>query len=98
MEEPGSRRDQLLYSFVKGLASAKPFFVPSTIINSFNKFFQKRKTFMRKQVVLVTGVNGEIGHSLVAHLSESDSCDVIGLDVMPIDESIQKYLFKIYSR
>ena len=49
---------------------------------------------MRKQVVLVTGVNGEIGHSLVAHLSESDSCDVIGLDVMPIDESIQKYLFK----
>ena len=49
---------------------------------------------MRKQVVLVTGVNGEIGHSLVAHLAESDSCDVIGLDVMPIDESIQKYLFR----
>jgi threonine 3-dehydrogenase len=49
---------------------------------------------MRKQVVLVTGVNGEIGHSLVHHLAESDSCNVIGLDVMPIDESIQKYLFK----
>ena len=49
---------------------------------------------MRKQVVLVTGVNGEIGHSLVAHLAENDTCDVIGLDVMPIDDSIQKYLFK----
>ncbi|MBI9047821.1 MAG: GDP-mannose 4,6-dehydratase [Anaerolineaceae bacterium] len=49
---------------------------------------------MRKQVVLVTGVNGEIGHSLVAHLAENDNCDVIGLDVMPIDDSIQQYLFK----
>ena len=49
---------------------------------------------MRKQVVLVTGVNGEIGHSLVKHLAENDGCDVIGLDVMPIDNNIQPYLFK----
>jgi nucleoside-diphosphate-sugar epimerase len=49
---------------------------------------------MRKQVVLVTGVNGEIGHSLVKHLSENDGCDVVGLDVMPIDENIQAYVSK----
>lgn len=49
---------------------------------------------MRKQVVLVTGVNGEIGHSLVKHLAEKDQCDVIGLDVMPIDNSLQPYVFK----
>jgi threonine 3-dehydrogenase len=49
---------------------------------------------MRKQVVLVTGVNGEIGHSLVKHLAENDGCNVIGLDVMPIDASMQPYIYK----
>lgn len=46
---------------------------------------------MRKEVVLITGANGEIGHGLIEHMSKNGSCAILGLDIQPIDESIKKY-------
>ncbi len=42
---------------------------------------------MRKPVVLITGADGEIGHSLVARFAETDTA-VITLDVCPLDASL----------
>lgn len=46
---------------------------------------------MRKEVVLITGANGEIGHGLIKHLGESGSARVVALDVQPLDESLLPY-------
>ncbi len=40
---------------------------------------------MRKEVVLITGANGEIGHGLITHLGEKTNIQVVGLDVQPLD-------------
>src|SRR3954463_8626862 len=42
---------------------------------------------MRKPVVLITGAGGEIGHGLVARLSERGS-PIITLDVAPLDSAL----------
>ena len=42
---------------------------------------------MRKPVVLITGAGGEIGHGLIARLSESGSL-IITLDISPLDASL----------
>ncbi len=44
---------------------------------------------MRKEVVLITGANGEIGHDLITHLSEKDQTRVLALDVMPLDDDLK---------
>ncbi len=44
---------------------------------------------MRKEVVLITGANGEIGHGLISHLSENENTKIIALDVMPLDENLR---------
>lgn len=44
---------------------------------------------MRKEVVLITGANGEIGHGLISHLAEKENAKIIALDVMPLDESLK---------
>jgi threonine 3-dehydrogenase len=49
---------------------------------------------MRKEVVLITGANGEIGHGLIKHLGEEGRVQIIGLDVQPIDASLQKYCYR----
>ncbi|HNR01228.1 MAG TPA: NAD-dependent epimerase/dehydratase family protein [Anaerolineaceae bacterium] len=46
---------------------------------------------MRKEVVLITGANGEIGHGLIAHLGEKKEVGIIALDVQPIDESLRPF-------
>jgi threonine 3-dehydrogenase len=43
---------------------------------------------MRKEVVLITGANGEIGHGLISYLAEKKETYVIALDVQPLDESL----------
>ena len=43
---------------------------------------------MRKEVVLITGANGEIGHGLISHLAENDDVNILALDVMPLDKSL----------
>lgn len=46
---------------------------------------------MRKEVVLITGANGEIGHGLISYLGERGDTQIVALDVQPIDEGLKKY-------
>ena len=43
---------------------------------------------MRKEVVLITGANGEIGHGLISHLAKQGDVGIIALDVQPADPAI----------
>jgi threonine 3-dehydrogenase len=43
---------------------------------------------MRKEVVLITGANGEIGHGLIEVLSQMGNIEIVALDVQPADASI----------
>lgn len=44
---------------------------------------------MRKEVILITGVNGEIGHGLVKYLSKTNDTQIVGLDIQPPDDFIR---------
>ncbi|HQF61233.1 MAG TPA: NAD-dependent epimerase/dehydratase family protein [Anaerolineaceae bacterium] len=46
---------------------------------------------MRKEVVLITGANGEIGHDLITHLGKNGEAHVIALDVAPLDDALRPY-------
>jgi len=46
---------------------------------------------MRKEVVLITGANGEIGHGLITHLGQRGDTRILALDVQPIDDSLRQY-------
>lgn len=46
---------------------------------------------MRKEVVLITGANGEIGHGLIKHLGEKGAVRIVALDVQPLDDSLRPY-------
>lgn len=50
---------------------------------------------MRKEVVLITGANGEIGHGLISHLGETDKANIVALDVAPLDESLKPYCARV---
>lgn len=45
---------------------------------------------MRKEVVLITGANGEIGHGLISHFAEHEKVHILALDVMPMDPDLHK--------
>jgi len=47
---------------------------------------------MRKEVVLITGANGEIGHGLITYLGKSTQATVVALDVQPLDERLKPYV------
>ncbi len=49
---------------------------------------------MRKEVVLITGANGEIGHGLIPHLANHQDVNVIALDVQPIDEALRPHCMR----
>jgi len=49
---------------------------------------------MRKEVVLITGANGEIGHGLITHLGQKDDVNVIALDVQPLDEKLKPFCYR----
>jgi threonine 3-dehydrogenase len=49
---------------------------------------------MRKEVVLITGANGEIGHGLTMHLSKNRNVNVIALDVQPLDDHLKPYIMR----
>lgn len=49
---------------------------------------------MRKEVVLITGANGEIGHGLINFLGEQGKYGIIALDVTPLDDSLKPYVEK----
>jgi nucleoside-diphosphate-sugar epimerase len=46
---------------------------------------------MRKEVVLITGANGEIGHGLIMHLKENKNIQILALDVQQLDPELQSY-------
>lgn len=46
---------------------------------------------MRKEVILITGANGEIGHGLIEYLASSCSTPILGLDISPIDDGIKNF-------
>ncbi|NPV57412.1 MAG: NAD-dependent epimerase/dehydratase family protein, partial [Anaerolineae bacterium] len=43
---------------------------------------------MRKEVVLITGANGEIGHGLIDHLGKFEDIQIVALDVQPLDSDL----------
>lgn len=45
---------------------------------------------MRKEVVLITGANGEIGHGLISYLAAQGNSNIIALDVQPLDDELKK--------
>lgn len=47
---------------------------------------------MRKEVVLITGANGEIGHGLITFLGQEGNSNIIALDVSPLDEDLKPYV------
>jgi nucleoside-diphosphate-sugar epimerase len=49
---------------------------------------------MRKEVVLITGANGEIGHGLITKIGGKNNINIVGLDVSPIDESLKPFCGK----
>jgi len=44
---------------------------------------------MRKEVVLITGANGEMGHGLISHLSKIENKMIVALDVQPPDKALR---------
>lgn len=49
---------------------------------------------MTKHTVLITGANGEIGHSLIHHLAEEGHTRLVALDVLPIDETLRRKCYR----
>jgi len=47
-------------------------------------------------MILITGINGEMGSALIQKLSKLGKQDIIGLDIKSIDIKIKPYLKKIY--
>ena len=46
---------------------------------------------MRKEVALVTGANGEVGHGLISHLGRTGKARVVAIDLQPLDDSLKPY-------
>jgi threonine 3-dehydrogenase len=49
---------------------------------------------MRREVVLITGANGEIGHGLITHLGKQPSVMIVALDVQPLDDDLKPFVGK----
>lgn len=46
---------------------------------------------MRREVVLITGANGEIGHGLITRLGAEKKAKILALDLNPLDECLELY-------
>jgi nucleoside-diphosphate-sugar epimerase len=49
---------------------------------------------MRREVVLITGANGEMGHGLISYLGQQGKYNIIALDVNPVDETIKSQCYR----
>ncbi|OGO18026.1 MAG: epimerase [Chloroflexi bacterium RBG_16_48_8] len=49
---------------------------------------------MRKEVVLITGANGEIGHGLMEYLGKSEDVQIVALDIQELDEELRPYCYR----
>ena len=45
----------------------------------------------RKQIILITGANGEIGKNLIKYLSKAGSNNIVTLDLQPFEETSKVY-------
>jgi threonine 3-dehydrogenase len=48
---------------------------------------------MQKDVVLITGANGEMGHGLIKYLAEKENKRILALDVHPLDDDLKPYVY-----
>ena len=46
---------------------------------------------MQREVILITGSNGEIGHGLIDYLQQHCDKDILSFDIVPLDSSLQPY-------
>ena len=46
---------------------------------------------MRREVVLITGANGEIGHGLITKIHQENRARIVALDLKPLDDCLQPY-------
>lgn len=46
---------------------------------------------MRKDIILITGANGEIGHGLITRLGAEKNLNIVAMDVRPLDDSLLPY-------
>ncbi len=46
---------------------------------------------MRKEVVLITGASGEIGHGLITYLASRGDISVVAMDVVPLPDSLKPF-------
>lgn len=46
---------------------------------------------MRREVILITGANGEIGHGLITQIHNENRARVVALDLKPLDECLMPY-------
>ena len=47
-------------------------------------------------MILITGINGEMGSALIEQLSKLNNQNIIGLDIKPVNIKIKSYLKKVY--
>jgi threonine 3-dehydrogenase len=48
---------------------------------------------MRKEIILITGANGEIGHGLISFFGKQTKEYLVTIDVQPLDENLKPYVF-----
>jgi threonine 3-dehydrogenase len=46
---------------------------------------------MRKEIILITGANGEMGHGLISYLGETKKYSIVAMDVQPLDQTLSPY-------
>lgn len=52
---------------------------------------------MQNDTILITGANGEIGHGLIAHLSQLRGVRIVAMDLQGFDPSLQKLCERTYT-
>lgn len=50
---------------------------------------------MRKEVILITGANGEVGHGLITLLGKEQNCRIVALDLKPLDDCLERYCERV---
>ena len=47
---------------------------------------------MRKDIILITGANGEIGHGLISYFGKNGAQSIVTIDVQPLDNDIKPFV------
>jgi nucleoside-diphosphate-sugar epimerase len=52
---------------------------------------------MLNHTILITGANGEIGHGLIAHLSQQKGVRIVAIDLQPLDADLQALCYRSHT-